>query len=165
MKLTGLGDLLSAGKQSPIDNILLKNAEQNKEQILKNLFDKDYRNYMVSIGTEAYGKPIRIVISVPENENDLAEAESCDSSSDPDYALFKAEMRMFEKAALQLAKEYPDEFVAIQNGRVLDHDKDELSLAKRVYSRYPQDFVLIRHTQQTNMFTEVWLESPEGIER
>ena len=164
MKLTGLNGLFSAVQpylESSILSEFLQGDKQNKEKIFKDLFGKDYEAKVISIGVEAYDKPIRIAIGIPKMKNDLAGAESCDSSSDPDYDLFKAEMRMFEKAALQLAKEYPDEFVAVQNGRVLDHDRDEITLTKRVYSRYPHGFVLIRHTQQTNIPTEVWLESPE----
>jgi len=37
--------------------------------------------------------------------------------------------------------------VAIQNERLVDHDTDGLALSRRVYSRYPDMFVLIRQVE------------------
>ena len=37
--------------------------------------------------------------------------------------------------------------VAIQNGRLVDHDADGLTLSRRIDSRYPNTFVLIRKVE------------------
>jgi hypothetical protein len=44
--------------------------------------------------------------------------------------------QLFDQAKPLLLKQYLDEYVAFEDGRVLDHDVDEQQLAERVYERY-----------------------------
>lgn len=58
-----------------------------------------------------------------------------------------------EKAAYismhnELWQKYPGQQVAIHNGELVDHDTDGVALSKRVYQRYPDEFVLIRQVEQ-----------------
>lgn len=46
-----------------------------------------------------------------------------------------------------LWQRYPREHVAILGGKVVDHDTDGVALSRRVYERYPDDFVLIRQVE------------------
>jgi hypothetical protein len=39
---------------------------------------------------------------------------------------------------------YPDQYVAVFGGQVIDHDPDQLALFRRVEQRYPDALVLIR---------------------
>lgn len=44
----------------------------------------------------------------------------------------------------ELLGTYPDQYVAICRGQVMDHDPDQLALFRRVEERYPDAPVLIR---------------------
>ena len=44
----------------------------------------------------------------------------------------------------ELRGAYPDQYVAIFQGRVIDHDPDQLALLRRVDDRFPDATVLIR---------------------
>jgi hypothetical protein len=164
MNLTDLKALSSFGLLKFGEDItreILPDDEQSSGQSLKDLFGKDYETYSMKIFTDAYDKPLKIAIGIPKNMSDFVESKSYDNASETNYYLFEAEMERLKEVALQLAEKYPDEFIAVKGGEVLDHDKDELTLTKRIYSRYPNDFVLVTHTQQIGIPTEVWLESPE----
>lgn len=54
------------------------------------------------------------------------------------------EEEAFRAIHAQLRNTYPDQFVAICHGRVVDHDPDQLALLRRVEERYPDTPVLIR---------------------
>jgi len=44
----------------------------------------------------------------------------------------------------ELRSVYPDQYVAVLGGQVIDHDPDQLALFRRVEERYPDALVLIR---------------------
>ena len=44
--------------------------------------------------------------------------------------------RLYEEAKPALIEEYLGEYVAFEDGKVLDHDVDDQALAKRVYAKY-----------------------------
>lgn len=57
-----------------------------------------------------------------------------------------------EKAAYRalhgwLWQNYPGEHVAIYQGQLVDHDPDGLALSRRIYQRFPTEFVLIRQVE------------------
>ena len=55
---------------------------------------------------------------------------------------------------------YPDQYVAVYRGKVVDHDPDQLALFRRVEERYPDVPVLIR--QVTPEHEEVYtFRSPQ----
>ncbi len=51
---------------------------------------------------------------------------------------------LFDAAKPQLLTTYPGEFVAFENGIVLDHDTNEQTLAQRVFAQRPNQDLLIR---------------------
>lgn len=61
--------------------------------------------------------------------------------------LMQREMQAFAKLHAELLRAYPNEFVAIHQGRLLDHDRDQLALFQRVDKRYPNVAVLIKLVQ------------------
>lgn len=57
-----------------------------------------------------------------------------------------------EKAAYHalhgwLWQNYPGEHVAIYQGQLVDHDPDGMALSRRIYQRFPTEFVLIRQVE------------------
>jgi hypothetical protein len=46
-----------------------------------------------------------------------------------------------------LWQEYPGQHVAIYGGELVDHDPDGVALSRRIYERFPNDFVLIRQVE------------------
>ncbi len=54
------------------------------------------------------------------------------------------EIAAYHRLHSELWRKYPGQHVAIQNGRMVDHDADGLALSHRIYSRFPDTFVLIR---------------------
>ena len=54
------------------------------------------------------------------------------------------EVAAFEASHVDLWQKYAHQFVAIQQGMVIDHDADELALVERIDARYPDEVVLIR---------------------
>ena len=67
------------------------------------------------------------------------------------------EIAAYHRLHPDLWRKYPGQHVAIQNGRLVDHDADGLALSRRVCSRYPDTFVLIR---QVEAQVEVTLMNP-----
>lgn len=76
----------------------------------------------------------------------LTQAELSSQSPDPAMAREKA-------AYLQLypllREQYGGQHVAIYNGELIDHDKDGIALSKRIYARYPHEFVWIAPVRES----------------
>jgi hypothetical protein len=53
------------------------------------------------------------------------------------------ETKAFRAQHAELLAQYPDQYVAIYQGQVVDHDADQLALLARVEKRYPDTTVLI----------------------
>ena len=64
---------------------------------------------------------------------------------------FEIQKALYETAKPQLIEQYLGEFIAFEDGRVLDHDLSEQKLVKRVYQHYGYRDLLIK---------QVWLEEP-----
>lgn len=43
--------------------------------------------------------------------------------------------------------QYPNHHVAIYQGKLVDHDQDGIALSRRIYARYPDEFVLIKQVE------------------
>ena len=67
-----------------------------------------------------------------DEDNDLAE----------DEVIWREEMA-FQRLHPELVQRYLGEFVAVLEGKVIDHDIDQVALYKRIRQRYPKQFVLI----------------------
>ncbi|MFA5174117.1 MAG: hypothetical protein WC438_02960 [Candidatus Pacearchaeota archaeon] len=59
---------------------------------------------------------------------------------------------------------HKENYIAVLNQQVIDSDKDEFVLTKRVYEKYPQEFVLVGSIEDIVNPQPVFLESPEGVE-
>jgi hypothetical protein len=64
---------------------------------------------------------------------------------------FDNQKALYETAKPALVEQYLGEFIAFEDGRVLDHDLNEQKLVQRVYQQYGYRDLLIR---------QVWLEEP-----
>jgi hypothetical protein len=59
--------------------------------------------------------------------------------------------KLYESIKPKLVDRYLGEFIAFEDGRVLDHDRNERDLIERVYRDYGYRDLLIK---------QVWLEDP-----
>ncbi len=73
------------------------------------------------------------------------------------------EIAAYHRLHSELWQKYPGQHVAIQNGRMVDHDADGLALSRRIYSRFPDTFVLIRQVDAQPERT-IHLRSPRFIQ-
>jgi hypothetical protein len=65
------------------------------------------------------------------------------------YRSLQHEQMLREEAAFdamlpELRGRYPNEFIAMAQQQVVDHDQDEIALADRVHTRFPDALILIR---------------------
>lgn len=62
----------------------------------------------------------------------------------PQRAAMQQEEAVFRRMQNELIDKYPDEFIAIFGGQVVDHDIDPERLVNRINNHYPTEIVLIR---------------------
>lgn len=58
-------------------------------------------------------------------------------------AVMEQERQAFEAMYAELLKQYEGQYVAIHQGQVVDHDRDQLALLRRRKQNYPEEIVLI----------------------
>lgn len=68
---------------------------------------------------------------------------------DPRTKLMDKEIAAFEAMQVALLAQYLGQYVAIFQGKVVDHDADKASLLDRLAQSYPQEVVLVRHVRRT----------------
>jgi len=73
---------------------------------------------------------------------------------------FQRERTAFQQFLPLLLKTHVGRYVALADGNLVDEDKDEIKLAKRIEQRYRNRFVLIRQVCRED--PEDQLPSPEG---
>lgn len=61
-----------------------------------------------------------------------------------------------------LLLQYPNEYVAIHHGQLVDHDEDGLALTLRVYQRFPDEFVWIAPLKANAL--EEWVIRHSSVE-
>jgi hypothetical protein len=76
---------------------------------------------------------------------DLAEAQSTTETQEEE--LMAREERAYAAMYEQLRAQYSGEYVAIHNGRLIDHDTNEMVLLQRLNQHYPNDVVLMRQVR------------------
>ena len=54
------------------------------------------------------------------------------------------EVAKFEQMHAELWKQYPNQYIAMYQGQVIDDDNDLVTLALRIEEQYPDEVVLIR---------------------
>lgn len=62
-----------------------------------------------------------------------------------------------------LWQQYPEQYVAIYNGQLIDHDKDQVALFQRVKQKYPKEFVWIAPVHEDPV-EEYVMRSPRFVE-
>jgi Family of unknown function (DUF5678) len=80
----------------------------------------------------------------------------------PERALMEREVKAFAAQHARLWQQYPEEYVALHNGKVIDHDRDEQALVNRVDAKFPDEIVLIRQVLPT-LPSELVFRSPRFI--
>lgn len=76
--------------------------------------------------------------------DELAEQAIRQFLRDETRRMIQRESKAFRAMHAQLFAKYPGQYVAIYQGRVIDHDEDQLALFLRVDERYPQAPLLIK---------------------
>jgi hypothetical protein len=63
------------------------------------------------------------------------------------------QQELFDEARATLFEQYPNEYVAFEDGQVLDHDVDRVKLAERIYARYGcRDLIMQRVTLEKTVY-------------
>lgn len=86
------------------------------------------------------------VISIQMNGKDSA-GSADNGFHDPRQPLMEKEVAAFERLHPTLIKDYLGEYVALHQGQIVDHDHNQIVLADRIESDYPDQVVLIRQVQ------------------
>lgn len=89
-------------------------------------------------------------------------ASTVKSPDDPYYPAFLKEASAYEQILPELLSQCPGWFVAVHGEEVIDRDRDELSLARRVGRLHPSEFVLIRCVEP-GPERDALMDSPEGL--
>jgi hypothetical protein len=79
-------------------------------------------------------------------------------------ALFEAEKKCFWALREQLLAQYEEQYVAIHQGRVVDHDTDKLRLGLRVYQRFGYLPIYVQLVSRQGLPIK-WLASPRRVEQ
>lgn len=59
----------------------------------------------------------------------------------------EVEREAFLRLHPELWEKYPEQYVAISGGQLVDHDADKIALLARIEAQYPGVFVLVRQVQ------------------
>jgi hypothetical protein len=84
-----------------------------------------------------------------------------DNDLTDDEVIWREEMA-FQRLHPELVQRYLGEFVAVLEGKVIDHDIDQVALYKRIRQRYPKQFVLISPVTK-NPVEEYVFRSPRFV--
>ena len=80
-------------------------------------------------------------------ESAIQLAEETLSSVADDDILMSQEETAYQAMHAELTSLYADEYVAIHQGQLIDHDSDELALLRRLDSQYPNEIVLMKRVR------------------
>jgi len=107
----------------------------------------------LTISDELYRRAGRLARTRGQNMNDLLlelleQATLADDALtyEPDEAVGR-EVSAYIAMHPLLWENYAGEHVAIYGEELVDHDGDGVALSRRIYARYPSDFVLIRQVE------------------
>ncbi|MEM7539501.1 MAG: DUF5678 domain-containing protein [Chloroflexota bacterium] len=80
----------------------------------------------------------------------------------PETKLMVKEAAAFEQMQSELQEQYPNEYIAVYDGQVVDHDRDEVALIKRRKQNFAGKVVLIRHVDEEPNKT-ITIRSPRMV--
>lgn len=66
----------------------------------------------------------------------------------PDRPRMEAEQQAYESHRETILADYEGEYVAVHEGQVVDHDRNEIELVRRIITRFPAGVVHIRLVTQ-----------------
>ncbi len=81
----------------------------------------------------------------------------------PKRYIMEQEQEAFRNMLPELLKNYESQYVAVHNGQVVDHDKNKLDLAARIYQSLPNEVVLIKQVS-SKPDQVIYMRSPRFIE-
>lgn len=113
--------------------------------------------YCFSVQPSGYGVPVETAIKFGRGSIDVEAVHSNPSDSELDYV---REVVAFANLLPSLIPTRLGWFVAIFRGEVIDQDRDEIALAKRIEDTHRREFVLIR--QVTSGERTDYLRSPKS---
>jgi hypothetical protein len=110
------------------------------------------KQLLLTIPDEIYQRAERVAYQTDQDMNELV-AESLamslpvleERTPDPEVQL---EAEAFRRLHPTLRQNYPGEYVAIFQQRLIDHDPDLSALFKRIEERYPDTFVIVRPVRE-----------------
>jgi hypothetical protein len=132
------------------DNLLarLRRTAQQDGLSLPRLFEKMLDAYLMNRSQASL-----------ENLNDTVESLSTTESSDP----LQREIAAFMQLHAWLLEHYANQYVAIYQGKLVDHDADKLALWERIENAHPNEFVLMRPVRQQPE-RKFYFRSPQYVE-
>ncbi|MCB0097588.1 MAG: hypothetical protein KDE46_17780 [Caldilineaceae bacterium] len=72
---------------------------------------------------------------------------SASPSDDPEQLQLQQEAAAYKTMHPQLRAQFPDQWVAIYQGHLIDHDADEDALIERLDQAYPGGLILVRQVE------------------
>lgn len=87
-----------------------------------------------------------------------------DAANTEPFDPMEREIKAFQQLHTSLWAHYPNQYIAIYQGKLVDHDADKLALFERIEEAYPNEFVLMRPVQEQPA-REFHFRSPRYIER
>ncbi|MFN8439197.1 MAG: hypothetical protein U0175_00365 [Caldilineaceae bacterium] len=63
--------------------------------------------------------------------------------------ILERELNVYRSLHAELLLAYPEQYVAIHHGKLIDHDVDQLALYLRIDERYPDEVILIKQVRPT----------------
>jgi prevent-host-death family protein len=113
---------------------------------------------------EQNGKPFAVVIPYAEYQKlaELRERARNEKWLAQQHQIIRREEAAFEQMKPELLKTHKGKFVAIHDGKLVDFDADESTLAKRVYARFGYRTILMTEVTETPRVYHV--NSPRVVE-
>lgn len=108
----------------------------------------------LKIPEDIYQRAERLAISSHKSTSQIlveqlaaAQAIPASPSDDPEQIQLQQEAAAYKTMHLQLRTQFPDQWVAIYQGHLIDHDADEDVLIERLAKEYPGCLVLVRQVE------------------
>ena len=91
--------------------------------------------------------------------NDLINEAVAHYLRERQQAKIDREIAAYEAMHAELMREHLDEWVALHNQELVDHDRDRVALYRRIRARYGRTSVLIRQVLAEPV-EEIWMRTP-----
>lgn len=101
------------------------------------------------------GKPVARLLPVTKKRPSPSRSTSPAVVNAPQFRVSQAgdsmeqEVAAYESQHGALLTQYPGQYIALYQGKVIDHDPDQLNLLARIDQQYPAISVLIRKVERT----------------